>query len=107
MRPEDRALIAPGTRYRVLHWTKSKMYTRPSWIRSATIALRRRCSARIQGPLRHAFASCYPYSCRDRAETLLQSISQTERYLSFRNGVIGMAVQGVSAGEAQTMRGAF
>jgi len=47
MRPEDRALIAPGTRYRVLHWTKSKMYTRPFWIRPATIALRRRCSARI------------------------------------------------------------
>src|SRR5262249_25917102 len=37
---------------------------------------------------------CYLYSCRDRAESLLQSISQTERYLSFRNRVIGRAVQG-------------
>jgi len=64
IRPEGRALMAPGTPHRALHQTKSKMYTRPSWILFAIIALRWRCSARIQGPLRHAFASCYPYSCR-------------------------------------------
>ena len=94
MRPEDRVLIAPGEPWAGFCTGQKARYVPdlPGTLCchfSAVTLLSENTGTTASCP-----RFCYPYSCRDRAESLLQSISQTERYLSFRNRVIGIAVQG-------------
>ena len=96
MRPEGRALMAPGTLRRALHRTKSKMCARPP----GCSPLPSLCGDAVQREYRDSRAIPSPPGTHVRVvigpQSLLQSLSQTERYLSFRNGVIGMAAARVS-----------
>ena len=91
MRPEGRTLMAPGTLRRALHQTKSKMRARPP----GCAPLPSLCGDAAQREYRdyRAIPSLPGTHVRGMIgpQSLLQSLSQSERDLSYRNGVSGMA----------------